>query len=121
GRALALRQYADGGVVAMKALGREHMALDQMEERHDGEGSVADLIGQRRHRQVDPLGLEARALTVERSMHAELVEQDRRQQLRADEAAWRCMERRRRLADRLAIAAGELFAHRFDQFEPARD
>lgn len=58
----------------MKALGREHMALDQLEERHDGEGSVADLIGQRRQRQLDPLGLEARALAIEWSMHAELVE-----------------------------------------------
>jgi hypothetical protein len=47
-------------------------------------------------------------------MHAELVEQDGRQQLRADEAARRGMERRGRLADPLAIAAGELFPHRLD-------
>jgi len=46
----------------MKALGRAHMA------RHDDEGSVADLIGQRRQRQVDPLGLEAHALSVEWSV-----------------------------------------------------
>lgn len=50
GRALALRQDADGGVVAMKALGREHMELDQLEQRHDGEGPVADLVGQPRQR-----------------------------------------------------------------------
>ena len=56
GRALALGQDPDGGVVAMKALGREHMAFDQVEERHDGEGPVADLVGQRRQRQIDPLG-----------------------------------------------------------------
>ena len=54
-------------------------------------------------------------------MHAELVEQDRRQQLRTDEAARRGMERRRRLADLLAIAAGELLPHRLDQLEAARD
>jgi hypothetical protein len=54
-------------------------------------------------------------------MHAELVEQDRRQQLRTDGAARRGMERCRRLADLLAIAAGELFPHRLDQLEPARD
>ena len=54
-------------------------------------------------------------------MHAELVEQDRRQQLRTDEAARRGMERCRRLADLLAIAAGELFPHRLYQLEPARD
>jgi hypothetical protein len=82
---------------------------------------VTDLIGQRRQRQVDLLALEARALAVERDMHAELVEQDRRQQLWADEAARRGMERRGRLADLLAIAAGELLAHRLDDLEAARD
>src|SRR4029077_8183322 len=121
GRALALRQDTDGGVIAMKALGREHMAFDQVEERHDGEGPVADLVGQRRQRQVDRLALEARSLAVERDMHAELVEQDRRQQSWADEAARRGMERRRRLADLLAIAAGALLASRPDQLEAARD
>src|SRR6478609_2334173 len=121
GHALTFCQDADGGVVAMQALGREHMTLDQVEERHDGEGPVADLVGQRRQRQVDPLALEARALAVERDMHAELVEQDGRQQLRADEAARRGMERRGRLADLLAIAAGELFPHRLDDLEATRD
>ncbi|MCP1846063.1 hypothetical protein ACVIHI_009160 [Bradyrhizobium sp. USDA 4524] len=61
----------------MKALGSEHMAFDQVEERHDGEGPVADLVGQRRQRQVDPLALEARTLAVERDMHAELCVQRR--------------------------------------------
>src|SRR4051794_9783198 len=54
-------------------------------------------------------------------MHAELVEQDRRQQLRPDEAARRGMERRRRLGDLFAIAAGELLAHCLDDLEAARD
>lgn len=27
---------------------REHMTLDQLEQRHDGEGPVADLVGQHR-------------------------------------------------------------------------
>ena len=121
GRALAFRQDPDGGVVAMKALSSQHMTFDQVEERHDGEGPVADLVGQRRQRQVDPLALEARALAVERDMHAELVEQDRRQQLRPDEAARRGMERRRRLGDLFAIAAGELLANGLDDLEAARD
>lgn len=121
GLALALRQDADGGVVAMQALGSKHMAFDQVEERHDGEGPVADPVGQRRQWQVDPLGLKARTLAIERDVHAELVEQNRRQQLWADEAARRGMERRRRLADLLAIAAGELFAHCLDDLEAARD
>src|SRR6476660_5064178 len=47
--------------------------------------------------------------------------QDGRQQLRADEAARRGMERRGRLADPLAIAAGELFPHRLDDLEATWD
>ncbi|MGY4297849.1 hypothetical protein ACVWXN_005944 [Bradyrhizobium sp. i1.4.4] len=105
----------------MQALGSKHMAFDQVEERHHGEGPVADLVGQRRQWQVDPLGLKARTLAIERDVHAELVEQNRRQQLWADEAARRRVERRRRLADLLAIAAGELLAHCLDDLEAARD
>ncbi len=105
----------------MKALGREHMGLDQVEDWLQGDGSMADLVGQRRQGQVHPLGLEARALTVHRDVLPELVQDDRRQQLQADEAAWRGMERRRRLADIAAIAATELLAHRLDQPEAARD
>ena len=82
---------------------------------------MADLVGQRRQRQIDPLAFEARALPIERGVHAELVEQDRRQQRRADQAARRGVERRGRLADLLAVATGELLAHRLDQFEAARD
>ena len=73
----------------MQPLGGERVALDQVEERHEGESPVADLVGQRRHRQIDPLALEAHALAIERGVHAELVEQDRRQQRRADQAARR--------------------------------
>ncbi len=54
-------------------------------------------------------------------MHAELVEQDRRQQRRADQTARRGVKRRGRLADLLAVATSELLAHRLDQFKPARD
>jgi hypothetical protein len=120
-RTLALGQDTQGGVVAVQPLGRHDVALDQVEERHEGEGPMADLVGQRRQRQVDPLAFEAGALPVERGVHAELVEQDRRQQLRADQAARRCVEGRGRLADLLAVPTGELLAHRLDQFEPARD
>lgn len=105
----------------MKALGREHMSLDQLEERHEGKGPMTNLIGQCRDRHVDAFALEARALPVERDVHAELVEEDGRQQLRADEAARRDMEWRRRLGDRLAIPARKFLPDRFDDLEAARD
>lgn len=54
-------------------------------------------------------------------MHAELVEEDGRQQLWADEAARRDMEWRRRLGDRLAIPARKFLPDRFDDLEAARD
>ena len=68
-----------------------------------------------------PSHVEARALAVQRDMLSELVEHDRRQQMRAEEAARRGMERRGRLADRLAIPARELLPHRLDHLEAARD
>lgn len=41
--------------------------------------------------------------------------------MRTDEAARRCMERRRRLADRLAVTASKFLPHRLDHFEPTRN
>ncbi|WP_461349802.1 hypothetical protein [Bradyrhizobium sp. USDA 4451] len=85
----------------MKALGREHMAFDQVEERHDGEGPVADLVASK----LDPLGLK-RALW--RYMHANLSNRI---------VASNCGPMKR--PDLLAIAA--LLAYRLDQLEAARD
>ena len=53
-------------------------------------------------------------------MLAELLEQDHRQQARPGPAAGDHMERRRRLADLLAVAAGELLADVLDHL-PGRD
>ena len=50
-----------------------------------------------------------------------LLEQDHRQQARTGPAARDHMERRRRLADLLAVAAGELLAHVLDHLPLARD
>lgn len=79
--------------MAMKPLGLEHMGLDQVKDRLEGEGDVPDLIGQGPGRQIDALTFEPRALAVQRDVLPELVEHDRRQQLRADEAARRGMRR----------------------------
>jgi hypothetical protein len=92
-----------------------------VEERHGGEDASANLVGQGRDRQFDPFAFEALALPVQRQMLTKFVEQNRRQKLRPDIAPRRRMERRRRLRDRLAVPAGELFAHRVNHFEPARD
>ena len=62
GRALALRQDRDRRVVAMKPLSLEHMRLDQVEERPEGNGDVSDLIGERLGRQVDALAFEPKVL-----------------------------------------------------------
>ena len=53
-------------------------------------------------------------------MLAELLVQDHRQQARPRPAPRNHMERRRRLADFLAIPAGELFAHRLDHLPLTR-
>ena len=121
GRAFAFGPDGNGRIVTMKALGRKDMLLDQIEDRHERGGSKPDLIGQRRGRQRDAFACEPGALAIERTVHAELVEQDRRQQMRADEAARRGMERRRRLADRLTVPAAVLLPDRLDHFEPTRD
>src|SRR5438132_1002972 len=53
-------------------------------------------------------------------MLAELLEQDHGQQVGAGKAAWRHMEWRGRLCDRLAVPARELLAHRLDHLPLAR-
>ena len=95
--------------------------LDQRMERLQDRRAGADLVGQRRHAQIDALAPVALALPVQRLMLAELLEQDHRQQVRPGEAARRHMERRRRLRDRLAVPARELLAHRLDHLPLPRD
>jgi len=118
---LAFGQDRHRRVVAMQTLGCQNMRLDQAIQRHGGEHPGPDLVGQRRDTQLNALAPEALALPIQGQMLAELVEQDRRQKRRPDEAAWRGMERRRRLRNRLAGAARELLAHRLDQLPPPRD
>ena len=106
GRAFVLGLNGNGGVIAVKALGCKDMLLDQIKDRHEGGCSIPDLVGQRRGRKLDAFAFEPGALAVERAMHAKLVEQDRRQQMRADEAARRGMRRPVPVALGMAPAAG---------------
>ncbi len=101
-------------VSSPKSRSAANMRLGQIKDRQGRGRSIPDLVGQRRGRKLNALAFEPGALAVERAMHAKVVEQDRRQQMRADEAARRGMERRRRLADGLAVTTGELFPHRLD-------
>ncbi len=57
------------------------------------------------------MAIDKDVLAVERLVLAELLEQDHREQARPHQPAWRRMERRRRLDDTLACAAGEALAH----------
>ena len=121
GDGFALGQDRDRGVVAVQALGGEHMRLDEGMQRRKRARAGADLVRQRRDAEVDALAGEAPALPVERLMLREFVEQDHGQQAWPGKAARRHMERCRRLGDRLAGPAGELLAHGLNDLPAARN
>ena len=95
----------------MNALGSEDVRLDQLIERHQRGRAGADMIGHRRHRQLDPLACKLLALAVERLMIGVFANQHHRQQARPGEAACDRVERRRRLRDLLARPAAELLPY----------
>jgi hypothetical protein len=97
------------------------MGFDQCMQRTQRRGAGAHLVGQRRQAQRDALTRVALALPVQRLMLAELLEQDHRQKPRPRKTARRDVERRRRLGDRFALAAGKSFANRLDHLPLARD
>ena len=80
GDGLAFGQHRHGRVVAVQALGGQHMAADQLDQRRQAGGAGADPIGQGRDVELDALAGIALALPVERLVLAELGVQDHRQQ-----------------------------------------
>ena len=118
---LALGQDRNGGVVAMQALGSQDVALNQRMKRLQGGCAGANLVGQRRHAQIDAFAPVSFALAVQRLMLAELLKQDHGQQVRPGKAARRDVEGCRRLHDLLAFPARELFPHRLDHLPLPRD
>lgn len=66
GDRLAFGQDRHSGVVTVQPFGGHHVRFDQPEQRHRGKDAGADLVGQRRDRQIDAFAFEAPALTVER-------------------------------------------------------
>ena len=121
GDGLALDQDRHRGVIAMQPLGSQHMGLDQRMQRLQRHRAGTHLVGERRDAEIDALAGVALALPVQRLMLPELLEQDHRQQVRSGKTARRHVERGGWLGDRLAVAAGELLAHRLDHLPLAWD
>ena len=86
GHGLALGQHRHGGVVAVQALGDEHVTADELVERHQYGGAGADVIGHGRHVDRDAFASIALALPVERLMGAILLEQNHRKQAGSERA-----------------------------------
>ena len=105
----------------MEAAGAEHMGLDARQERLQRNADRTHGIGQRRQRDGDAFAGELVAQAVEGLVGPELLAGDERQQARSGPAARDGVERRRGLADRLAIPAGELLPHGLDNLPRARD
>jgi hypothetical protein len=117
----ALGEHGHRGVITVQSVGGEDVRLDAPEQRLQHRASRADLIGERRQGERHALAGIALDLTVQRLMLAELLEEQHRQQVRPDPAARRGVERRRRLADLLAVPARHLLANVLDDLPLARD
>jgi hypothetical protein len=103
-----------GRVVGMQSLGAEDMGADQIVDRLQRHGAGPDLVGQGGKADLNAFLGVALGLPVQGLMLAELLEQHHRQQVGPGPAPRRRMERRWRLADLLAIPAGELLADGLD-------
>ena len=121
GVGLALGQNRHNGVVAVQAFGGKGVLLDAPDQRRQYRAAAAHLVGQGRQAERHPFPSVAFGLAVERLMLPELLEQDHRQQARAGPAAGQHMERRRRLADPLAIATGEFLTDVLDHLPLPRN
>src|SRR3546814_5764990 len=87
------------------------MRLDQKVERPQGGGTRADLVGERGHAELDAFVRIAIALTVQRLLLDELLEQVHRKQARAEDAARGRVEPRGRLTYRFSGAGGAAAGH----------
>ena len=111
GPAFHFGKHRHRGVVAMNALGGEHMRLDEFIKRQQNRRAGPHMIRQGRDRQLDALTRVVLALSIERLMIGVFVHQHHRQQARPRKTARNRMKRRRRLRDRLTGPAAELLPH----------
>ena len=121
GVGLALGQDRHGRVVAVQRSAAKTWASIRLQQRFEHGAAGAHLVGQGRQAERHAFPGIALGLAIERLMLAELLEQDHRQQAGAGPAAGDHMERRRRLADLLAVPARELLADMLDHLPLARD
>ena len=118
---LELGHDRHGGVIAVQPFGGQHMGLDAPIERHENGRGRADLIGERGDAERDAFAREPLGLAVERLVLPVLLEQQHGEEARPRPPTRHDMERCGRLADGLAVAARDLFAHRLDDLPRSRN
>jgi hypothetical protein len=104
----------------MKALGRHDVGFNQAKQRIKRRADRSHRVGHGRKRDWNAFQSITLGLTVQRLMLAELLKHDHGQQAWTSPASCNGMERCRRLADLLAVAARELLPHRLDHLPLAR-
>ncbi len=118
---LAAGQHRHGGIIAMQPRGGEDMRLDTLKDRRQHRAAGANLVGQRRQAERHAFLGVAFSLPIKRLVLSELFEHQNRQQAGTGPTAGDHMERRGRLADALAVAAGELLADVLDHLPLPRN
>src|ERR1700720_1511588 len=118
---LTLGQDRYGGVITVQSVGGKDMRFKTPENRFQHRAAGPHLIGQGRQAERHAFLGVAFGLAVERLMLPELLEQDHRQKTWTGPASGDHMERRRSLADLLAVPAGELLADMLDHLPLARN
>ena len=97
------------------------MCGNQLVQRAQRKRARPHLVGQRREAELHTLAGVAFALAVQRLMLSVLLIDDGGEQIRTRPAPWGRVVRRRRLGELLALAAGELLAHRLNHLPLARN
>ena len=118
---LALGQNRDRRVITVQALSRHDMGLDESQQRIERRAARPHGVGHGRQADRHTFPSIALGLPVQGLMLAELLEQRSSPADWRPPIPWRSHGRGRRLADLLAIPAGELLPHRFDHLPLARD
>ena len=93
GDRFAFGEHRHGRVIAMQTLASEDVLVDQHRKRGQRRGAAADVVGERRSRQIDAFTRIAVRLTVERLMLPIFLKQDHRQQAGTSASARDHMER----------------------------